>query len=151
MTTESMVLHGKSEWPRILGHAIFYSSIQAAIGSVEMSSKFSVINFAKDQETLQNAADALRNYLYIAALWTLATVLVLYSQYGMRGVIAGSLANLGYVGWIYFSYIHAFKRAAEKYKLEEPTVFFENMKDAYLYGTVSIIVTLFIFYTCTQL
>lgn len=151
MNTESMVnLNGKSEWPRILGNAIFYSSIQAAIGSVEMSSKFSVINFAKDQETLQNAADALRNYLYIAALWTLATVLVLYSQYGMRGVVAGTLANLGYVGWIYFSYIHAFKRAAEKYKLEEPTVFFENMKDAYIYAVVSVFVTIFIFYTCME-
>lgn len=148
MTTESVAYHGKSEWPRILGNAIFYSSIQAAIGSVEMSSKFSVINFAKDQETLQNAADALRNYLYIAALWTLATVLVLYSQYGMRGVVAGSLANLGYVGWIYFSYIHAFKMAAEKYDLKEPTVFFENMNDALIYGVTCIIVTMIIFYAC---
>lgn len=150
MTTESIALNGKSEWPHILGHAIFYSSIQAAIGSVEMSSKFSVINFAKDQETLQNAADALRNYLYIAALWTLATVLVLYSQYGLRGVIAGTLANLGYVGWIYFSYIHAFKMAADKYKLKEPTVFFENMKDAYIYTIACILTTGLIVYTCLQ-
>jgi hypothetical protein len=115
--------HIKSDIPKILGQAIFYSSIQAAIGSVEMSSKFSVINFAKDQETLQNAADALRNYLYIACLWMLATVLVMYSQYGMKGGIAGFAANMGYIMWIYFSYIYAFKCAADKYKLKEPYVF----------------------------
>lgn len=116
----------KDNWPKILGQAIFYSSIQAAIGSVEMSSKFSVMNFSKDQETLQNAADALRSYLYIAAMWTLATILVLYSQYGMSGAIAGFVANLVYVGWIYFSYIHSFKIAANKYKLKEPYVFIKN-------------------------
>lgn len=113
----------KDNWPKILGQAIFYSSIQAAIGSVEMSSKFSVVNFSKDQETLQNAADALRNYLYIAAMWTLATVLVLYSQYGVKGAIAGLLANMAYVGWIHFSYINSFKVAANKYGLKEPYVF----------------------------
>ncbi len=123
MSFESSSSIGKSEWPKILGQAIFYSSIQASIGSVEMSSKFSVMNFSKDQETLQNAADALRSYLYIAALWALATVLVLYSQYGMRGAIAGLLANLGYIVWIYVSYIHSFKVAAEKYGLVEPYVF----------------------------
>jgi len=109
--------------PKILGQAIFYSSIQAAIGSVEMSSKFSVINFAKDQEILQNAADALRNYLIIALLWTVATMMVLYSQYGKIGALVGFLANLAYIAWIYFSYIHSFKVAAKKYNLEMPHVF----------------------------
>jgi hypothetical protein len=104
--------YSSNNWPKILGQAIFYSSIQAAIGSVEMSSKFSVMNFSKDQETLQNAADALRNYMYIAFLWALATVLVLYSQYGMNGAIAGFVANCAYVGWIYFSYIRSFSVAA---------------------------------------
>lgn len=117
---------GKPHWPKILGQSIFYSSIQAAIGSVEMSSKFSVMNFAKDQETLQNAADALRNYTYIAALWTLATILVLYSQYGTKGIVAGTVSNLAYVLWIYFSYIYAFKTAANKYGLKEPYVYIKN-------------------------
>lgn len=76
--------------------------IQAAIGSVEMSSRFSVMNFSKDQDTLQNAADALRSYLYVAFMWTLATVLVMYSQYGYYG---------------------AFKKAAITNNLGEPNVF----------------------------
>ena len=110
-------------WPKILGQAIFYSSIQAAIGSVEMSSRFSVMNFSKDQETLQNAADALRSYLYVAIMWTLATVLVLYSQYSIEGAIVGIVANMAYVGWIYFSYVAAFKKAADKHGLQPPSVF----------------------------
>ena len=42
----------------MLGEAILFASIQFSIGSVEMSSKFSVKNFCSDQDTLQNAADA---------------------------------------------------------------------------------------------
>jgi hypothetical protein len=47
------------EFFEMFGEAILLASMQFAIGSVEMSSKFSVKNFSKDQETLQNAADAL--------------------------------------------------------------------------------------------
>jgi len=108
--------------PKMLGQAIFYSSIQAAIGSVEMSSRFSVMNFSRDQDTLQNAADALRSYMYIATLWTAATVMVMYSQYGLWGGVTGLVANAIYVGWIYFSYLNAFKKAAAKYGLQVPTV-----------------------------
>ena len=59
------------EWPekhelaKIVAKAVFYASIQASIGSVEMSSKFSVLNFSKDQEILQRAADALRGYAMV--------------------------------------------------------------------------------------
>ena len=56
-------------------------------------------------------------------MWTLATVLVLYSQYGIEGAIVGIIANMAYVGWIYFSYVGAFKKAADKHKLQEPNVF----------------------------
>lgn len=108
---------------KIVGQSIFYSSIQAAIGSVEMSSKFSVMNFSKDQETLQNAADALRNYMYIGTLWALATVLVMYSSYGPIGGVVGLMSNILLMAWIYLSYVNAFRIAAEKYKLQPPKVF----------------------------
>jgi hypothetical protein len=115
---------GKKSLAKIIGQAIFYSSIQAAIGSVEMSSRFSVINFSKDQETLQNAADSLMSYMYVALAWAIATILVLYSEYGPIGAIMGILANSIYICWIYFSYIKAFKKAATKYGLQEPTLNF---------------------------
>lgn len=110
--------------PKMLGEGLFYSSIQSAIGSVEMSSKFSVINFCKDQETLQNAADALRNYIYIAIAWTIGTMLVMYSKYGMYGIISGFAFNMMYILWIYFSYVKSFEKAALKYGLKAPCVFF---------------------------
>jgi hypothetical protein len=109
-------------WPKMLGQSIFYSSIQAAIGSVEMSSKFSIINFCKDQETLQNAADSLKNYMFVAVAWTVATMLVMYSQYTL-GLIVGLILVCCILDG-YFSYIYSFKVAAKKYGLEPPKVFF---------------------------
>ena len=79
---------------KMFGMAIFYSSIQAAIGSVEMSSRFSVINFCKDQDTLQNAADALRGYIIIASIWSCGCGLVMFAQYSWYGLIVGIIANL---------------------------------------------------------
>lgn len=110
--------------PEMLGQAIFYASTQASLGSVAMSSTFSVKNFSKDQEILDNAADALREYIYIATFWTIAAMLVLYSQYGGYGAVAGFLTNMGYIMWIYCSYMKAFKESADKYKLKVPVVFF---------------------------
>jgi len=112
--------NGKKSLSRIIGQAIFYASIQAAIGSVEMSSRFSVMNFSKDQETLQHAADALISYLYVAMTWALATTLVMYSEYGSIGAIIGMMANLAYVGWIYFSYVRAFETSVKRHGLEKP-------------------------------
>ena len=111
-------------WPKMMGESIFYASIQAAIGSVEMSSKFSVINFCKDQETLQNAADSLKNYMFVAVAWMIATMLVMYSQYGCHGLVVGFISNLMYIGWMYFSYVNSFSTVVTKYGLQQPKVFF---------------------------
>lgn len=108
---------------KMIGQSLFYSSIQAAIGSVEMSSKFSVINFCNDQKTLKNAVDALRGYLFIGSLWAFATMLVMYSQYGMVGALVGFLTNLAYILWIYFSYMHAFSIAIKNNDLKHEPVF----------------------------
>ena len=107
---------------KMLGEAIIHASIQFAIGSVVMSSAFSVRNFAKDQETLQNAADALAEYLSIALMWTIGTTILLYCNYGVPGLIVSAAINLGIVLWIYRSYMKAFRTATEKYKLTMPTI-----------------------------
>ena len=98
----------------LLGEAILLASIQFSIGSVEMSSKFSVKNFSKDQKTLQNAADSLCDYLKIAFIWTLGVTLLLYSKFKLYGLIAGIVTNLIVTLWIYISYMTAFKSAAAK-------------------------------------
>ena len=77
-----------------LSEAILFGSIQFSIGSVEMSSKFSVMNFSKDQETLQNAAYALTDYLKIALLWTIGCSFILYSNFGYIGLSMSIFTNL---------------------------------------------------------
>ena len=62
--------------------------MQFAIGSVEMSSKFSVRNFSKDQETLQNAADALADYLRIGIMWTIGVTVLFYAKHGKLVVLS---------------------------------------------------------------
>ncbi len=108
---------------KVIGKAILFASMQFAIGSVEMSSKFSVKNFSKDQGTLQNAADALRDYIIIALLWTLGNAFVFYASYGMPGAWIAIGANIFIIMWIYLSYIKAFKDAVAKNNLQMPTVF----------------------------
>lgn len=106
----------------ILGKAILFSSFQFAIGSVEMSSKFSVKNFSKDQETLDNAVVALRDYMLIGAFWTLGTSLIFYVNYGVRGMLLNVLCNMLIIAWIYLSYQKSFDAAATKYSLKKTTI-----------------------------
>jgi hypothetical protein len=79
---------------KLMGNAILLASIQASIGSVEMSSKYSVINFSKDQTTLQGAADALTGYLFIGTIWMVGSLLINYGQYGWAGFFASLVAIL---------------------------------------------------------
>ena len=110
------------EYYEVFGEAILLASMQFAIGSVEMSSKFSVKNFAKDQETLQNAVDALSDYLKIAIMWTFGLSILFYARYDVVGVIMSILTNAVIVLWIYYSYINAFKIAAKENNLRVPSV-----------------------------
>lgn len=89
----------------------------------EMSSKYSVINFSKDQATLQAAANALTGYLIISMVWMTGSAMISFGQYSYGGLITSMIANLVLVGWIYFSYIYAFNIAAKKYGLEPPKLF----------------------------
>jgi hypothetical protein len=107
---------------KMIGEAILLASIQFSIGSVEMSSKFSVKNFSKDQETLQNAADALSDYIKIGILWTVGVTILLYANFGICGAISAILANMSIMIWVYTSYIQSFKIAAEKYNLKMPNL-----------------------------
>ena len=105
---------------KCLGDAILYSSISFAIASVEMSSKFSVKNFSKDQQTLQCAADALSDYLKIGVFWALGTILVQYAECGWAGAMTSFVFNFAIMYWIWWSYQKAFKEAAIKNGLQMP-------------------------------
>jgi hypothetical protein len=113
---------GESKWASLIGFAVMLASIQFSVGSVEMSSKFSVASFAKDQVTLQRAADALRMYLYIAILWTGACALVLFGAYGWIGACFALVSNFLVIAWIFASYFHSFKLACGRHNLAMPAV-----------------------------
>lgn len=124
-TKKTTIVSNKSDNKKIwkmLGNAILLASIQASIGSVEMSSKFSVVNFSKDQQTLQGAADALTGYLLIAFVWMAGSAMISYGQYSTVGLITSLVANLVIIGWIYFSYLHSFKVAQKRYGLKFPKI-----------------------------
>ncbi len=106
----------------LFGEAVLLASMQFSIGSVEMSSKFSVKNFSKDQETLQNAADALSDYLRIGLLWTFGLSALFYAKYETEGMLMVLITNILIMAWIYYSYINCFDVAAKTYKLQKPKV-----------------------------
>jgi hypothetical protein len=107
----------------ILGKSILFASMQFAIGSVEMSSKFSVKNFSSDQATLDNAVSALRDYIIIGFLWTFGTSLIFYVNYGIKGLLLNILSNFSIITWIYISYQMAFKDAAKRNNLKVNPLF----------------------------
>lgn len=111
----------------IMGKAILFASMQFAIGSVEMSSKFSVKNFSKDQTTLQHAADALSDYIFIGIVWTLGTCMMFWGNYGMKGATVNFIANFIIMAWIISSYNKAFHYACLTGNLEYPSLF-KNVK-----------------------
>jgi hypothetical protein len=111
------------DWTQVTGKSIFWAGFQFAIASVQMSSTFSVINFSTDKETLQNAATSLQHYVIIGMVWTVATMLVMYSKHGVCGLVIGFLANAVIVGWLIGTYIHAFRTASKKYHLPFPSLF----------------------------
>lgn len=135
MTTKTK--EGKGETPykktfKLIGEAILLASIQASIGSVEMSSKFSVINFATDQKTLQAASDALTGYVFIGFIWMIGSMLISTGKYGISGLIASFIANSVMMGWIIFSYMQAFQIAVNRDKtgqLKYPVILRWNFTD----------------------
>lgn len=107
----------------IMGKAILFASMQFAIGSVEMSSKFSVKNFSKDQITLQHAADALSDYIVIGAFWTLGTCMMFWGSYGIKGALINLFANMLIMLWIIVSYQRSFEYASKSSNLDLPKLF----------------------------
>jgi hypothetical protein len=108
---------------KVVGKSILLAGFLVALASVEMSSRFSVLNFSKTDEILQNAANALSAFLVIGMIWSFGSTLVLYSSYGSIGIISGIISNGIILSWIYLSYSAAFRRAAKENNLKIPSMF----------------------------
>ena len=108
---------------KVLGKAILLASMSFSIGSVTMSSTFSVQNFSTTQDILQRASDALTHYTIIAIVWMMGCSSLLYASYGSRGLWISVAANLAIVGWVWWSYLTSFKQAAKAHNLQMPHLF----------------------------
>jgi H+/gluconate symporter-like permease len=108
---------------KVIGKSILLAGFLVALASVEMSSRFSVLNFSKSDEILQNAANALSAFMFIGTVWAFGSTLVLYSSYETIGMVAGIISNGVIMAWVYFSYKAAFDRAARENNLTPPKMF----------------------------
>jgi hypothetical protein len=109
-------------------HDIFF---QYSLASVEMSSSFSVCNFSTNQVILNNAARALKNYLTIGFIWAAVVGVLMYFQFGVKGLIIALLFNALIMLWMWWSYSTAFKHCCRKHNLEYPCLWFgDNICDA---------------------
>lgn len=108
---------------KVIGKSILLAGFLVALASVEMSSRFSVLNFAKNDDILQNAANALSAFMVIGMLWAVGSTCVLYSSYSTIGLVAGFVSNGIILAWIYISYNAAFNRAARENNLKRPEMF----------------------------
>lgn len=116
------ITSNNKKYYEMFGETFILASIQFAISSVEMNSKFSIKSSAKDQETLQNAVDALTDYLRIAIMWTFGLSVLFYARYDTVGIIMSVITNLLIVSWIYYSYVKSFNITAKKYNLKVPPI-----------------------------
>ena len=110
----------KDEVLQMIGQGLLYASVLVSLGSCEMSSKYSVRNFSKDQQTLQSASDALSDFVLISTFWSIGVCLLMYAQYGVWGLITGLLSNILIILWLVLSYQSTFKEAAKTYNLKMP-------------------------------
>jgi hypothetical protein len=112
-----------SQTLRVLGKAILLGALQSSIGSVELSSTYSVNNFSKDQATLQRAADSLTAYIVIGSLWTLGCMAILGAQYSAKGAFFAFAINGVMMLWLVCRYIRTFQQVTQRENLQMPTLF----------------------------
>jgi hypothetical protein len=108
---------------KVIGKSILLAGFLVALASVEMSSRFSVLNFSKSDEILQNACNALSAFMVIGMVWAAGSTAVLYASYERLGLIAGVISNGIILFWIYASYTAAFARSSRENNLKMPKMF----------------------------
>jgi len=127
MSTSSVVYPGVSApneatLPLELGQALVFASVQPALASMQMSSRFDIVNSATTQDLLEQAARDLRSFMIIAIIWAVGSTLVMYIQFSWRGAFI-NLVGQGLVGyWIFSSFRNAIVNQALRKNLQVPSV-----------------------------
>jgi hypothetical protein len=106
----------------LLGAALVFAILQFSISNVQIIHKF-VVSKVNTQDDLENLAEDVKVYLVIAIIWTIATMLILYEEYGNLGILFGFVTNFIIIMWIYLSYRHAVRTAIKKHDLQSISIF----------------------------
>ena len=97
----------------LIGEAIILSSIQLSLSCIEMSPKCVIREFTKDQDSLQNAIDALSDYIKIATIWTLFITILFYARHDKIGALIALIINILIMTWIYYTYNKTIEKVAK--------------------------------------
>jgi hypothetical protein len=111
----------------ILGKAILFSSIQLAIGALEMNDKFSVRISTTNQDMINEAFVALKDSIILSVFWLIISSFIFFEDYGIMGMMYNILGNLFFMIYMYTSYIRSLKVAARKYNLQLPKNIYINI------------------------
>ena len=101
----------------VIGKSLFFASLQLAIGSIELGSKYIIPRLVKDQDSMDLAMNGLKDYMIIAIIWTISVSLILYSSYGKYGLVCGIISNIVVTCWLYNGYMKSLRLAGKKNNL----------------------------------
>lgn len=131
-------------WAKVVSRALFSATASFGIGSVELDSKISILNNVKNQEQLNHAVYALREYSIVVILWTTAVAFAMYANYGIRGALTGIFANMLILTWIVSTYSKTFNKLVDMYNLQQPKLF--NSQDKIIISGLLFLGFIFIVY-----
>lgn len=110
------------EYSEIIGQALFFAVLQMSISTIELDNRSDII-LLKTQEEVDVVASSLHTYIVIAVIWTIASMLILYGQFGLVGAVATLIFNVAIILWVYFTYTNALQKTVQKNNLVMPKIF----------------------------
>lgn len=108
--------------PLELGQALVFAAVQPALASMEMSSRFDIVNSANSQRSLEQAARDLRSFMVISIIWAVGSTLVMFFQFSWRGALINFIGQVLIMYWIYSNFRTAIVNQAKRRHLNIPPV-----------------------------
>ena len=110
-------------WPEIVGKVLVSTTVQATLGSLEMSSRLMIRNFVITQEEADEFINEMRAYIFIGSLWTAGTTFLMYSMHQYLGASLNLLFNLLAMAWIIYRRYPVYVKTATKHGLKIKGIF----------------------------
>lgn len=106
----------------VFAQSVVLAMAQLSILSTESTSIFIATTVATTQDKLNDFASSLKSYLFISMFWLIATSVMMYSIYGMIGLLTSALANVLVILYIILRNVHILKLIATRNGLMVPDI-----------------------------